>query len=42
MAIILTVGNQINTGGEGNSQAAGFSLDALLKLEEVSSSKKLA
>ena len=36
MAIILTVGNQINTGGEGNSQAAGFSLDALLKLEEVS------
>jgi hypothetical protein len=38
MAIILTVGNQINTGGEGNSQAAGFSLDALLKLEEVSSS----
>jgi len=35
MAIILTVGNQINTGGEGNSQAAGFSLDALLKLDEA-------
>jgi len=41
MAIILTVGNQINTGGEGNSQAAGFSLDALLKLEEVSVQKML-
>ena len=35
MAIILTVGNQINTGGEGDSQAAGFSLDALLKLDEA-------
>ena len=42
MAIILTVGNQINTGGEGNSQAAGFSLDALLKLEEVSTQKMLS
>jgi hypothetical protein len=35
MAIILTVVNQINTGGEGNV-ALGFSLDALLKLNEVS------
>ena len=34
LAIILTVGNQINTGGEGNL-AAGFSLDALLKLDEA-------
>ena len=34
MAIILTLGNQINTGGTGN-MAAGFSLDALLKLDEV-------
>lgn len=34
MAMILTLVNQINTGGEGN-EAAGFSLDALLKLNEV-------
>jgi hypothetical protein len=36
MGFILTVGNQINTGGTGNV-AAGFSLDALLKLDEVRS-----
>ena len=35
MAMILTVGNQINTGGSGNL-AAGFTLDALSKLNEVS------
>jgi Formin Homology 2 Domain len=35
MAMILTVVNQINTGGEGNV-AMGFTLDALLKLNEVS------
>jgi hypothetical protein len=35
MAMILTVVNQINTGGEG-TMAMGFSLDALLKLNEVS------
>jgi formin 2 len=35
MAMILTVVNQINTGGEGN-MAIGFNLDALLKLNEVS------
>ncbi len=35
MAMILTIVNQINTGGTGNL-AAGFSLDALLKLNEVS------
>eukprot|EP00978_Attheya_sp_CCMP212_P042398 scaffold257793_cov35-Attheya_sp.AAC.1 len=34
MGFILTVGNQINTGGTGNV-AAGFSLDALLKLDEA-------
>jgi len=34
MATILTLVNQINTGGEGN-EAQGFSLDALLKLNEV-------
>lgn len=34
MAVILTIGNQINTGGDGN-MAEGFSLDALLKLNEV-------
>jgi len=34
MAIILTIGNQINTGGDGN-MAAGFTLDALLKLNEA-------
>jgi hypothetical protein len=34
MAMILTVVNEINTGGEGN-MAVGFSLDALLKLNEV-------
>ena len=33
-AMILTVGNQINTGGSGNV-AAGFNLEALLKLDEV-------
>jgi Formin Homology 2 Domain len=35
LAMILTVVNQINTGGEGN-EAHGFTLDALLKLSEVS------
>lgn len=35
MAMILTVVNQINTGGEGHL-AMGFTLDALLKLNEVS------
>ncbi len=35
MAVILTIGNQINTGGDGN-MAEGFTLDALLKLNEVS------
>jgi hypothetical protein len=35
MAMILTVVNQINTGGEGK-MAMGFTLDALLKLNEVS------
>lgn len=35
MAMILTVVNQINTGGEGTA-ALGFTLDALLKLNEVS------
>jgi Formin Homology 2 Domain len=35
MAVILTVVNQINTGGEGKV-AMGFTLDALLKLNEVS------
>jgi hypothetical protein len=34
MAMILTLVNQINTGGDGNL-AVGFSLDALLKLNEV-------
>ncbi len=34
MAMILTIVNQINTGGSGNL-AAGFTLDALLKLNEV-------
>jgi Mg2+ and Co2+ transporter CorA len=34
MAVILTVVNQINTGGEGN-MAIGFTLDALLKLNEA-------
>ncbi|KAL3923123.1 MAG: hypothetical protein SGILL_001834 [Bacillariaceae sp.] len=34
MAVILTVVNQINTGGEGN-KAMGFTLDALLKLNEA-------
>lgn len=34
MAMILTVVNHINTGGSG-ALAAGFSLDALLKLNEV-------
>jgi formin 2 len=40
MAIILTVVNQINTGGEGK-MAMGFTLDALLKLNEVSYAKTL-
>lgn len=35
MATILTLVNQINTGGEEDKEAAGFSLDALLKLNEV-------
>lgn len=35
MAMILMLGNQINTGGSG-SMAHGFTLDALLKLDEVS------
>jgi formin 2 len=34
MAMILTLVNEINTGGDGNV-AIGFSLDALLKLNEV-------
>eukprot|EP00934_Nitzschia_sp_Nitz4_P006014 Nitzschia sp. Nitz4//scaffold124_size66437//25636//38731//NITZ4_006111-RA/size66437-processed-gene-0.6-mRNA-1//1//CDS//3329534552//6004//frame0 len=34
MAVILTVVNQINTGGEGK-MAMGFTLDALLKLNEA-------
>jgi len=33
--IILTLVNEINTGGDGNG-AAGFTLDTLLKLNEVS------
>ena len=36
MAMILTLVNQINTGGDGN-EAEGFTLDALLKLNEVRS-----
>ncbi len=36
MAMILMLGNQINTGGSGN-MAQGFTLDALLKLDEVGS-----
>jgi hypothetical protein len=35
MGMILTLVNQINTGGDGN-EAAGFTLDALPKLNEVS------
>lgn len=35
MAMILMLGNQINTGGSGRI-AHGFTLDALLKLDEVS------
>ena len=38
MAMILTLVNQINTGGDGN-MALGFNLDALLKLQEVSMGK---
>lgn len=34
MAMILMLGNQINTGGSGR-MAHGFTLDALLKLDEV-------
>jgi Formin Homology 2 Domain len=40
MAMILTVVNQINTGGEGKL-AMGFTLDALLKLNEVRSILKI-
>jgi hypothetical protein len=40
MAVILTIGNQINTGGDGN-MAEGFTLDALLKLNEVSFHRSL-
>lgn len=40
VAIILTIVNQINTGGVGNADA-GFTLDALLKLNEVSGKKQL-
>lgn len=36
MAMILMLGNRINTGGTGN-MAHGFTLDALLKLDEVCS-----
>jgi Formin Homology 2 Domain len=36
MGMILTLVNQINTGGDGN-EAAGFTLDALAKLNEVRS-----
>lgn len=39
MAMILMLGNQINTGGSG-SMAHGFTLDALLKLDEVSHLRK--
>jgi formin 2 len=35
MAMVLSLVNQINTGGDGKL-AAGFTLDALLKLDEVS------
>lgn len=35
MATILVLVNQINTGGEEDKMAEGFSLDALLKLNEV-------
>ena len=35
MAVILTVVNQINTGGDGH-MAKGFTLEGLLKLNEVS------
>jgi hypothetical protein len=35
MAMILTLVNEINTGGDGK-MAVGFSLDALLKLNDVS------
>jgi len=40
MAMILTLVNEINTGGDGTA-AFGFSLDALLKLNEVSASGML-
>lgn len=40
MAMILTVVNQINTGGEEANMAMGFTLDALLKLNEVSVAKR--
>lgn len=35
MGMILMLGNKINTGGSGK-EAAGFTIDTLLKLEEVS------
>lgn len=35
MALILTLVNEINTGGDGK-EVIGFTLDALLKLNEVS------
>lgn len=37
LAIILTLVNEINTGGDDGNAAIGFSLEALLKLNEVSS-----
>lgn len=36
LAMILTLVNTINTGGEGKGSAQGFNLDGLLKLNEVS------
>ena len=35
LAMILTLVNTINTGGEGKNMAQGFTLDGLLKLNEV-------
>lgn len=40
MNLILTLGNLINSGGEGNL-ARGFTLDALLKLNEVSEIRRM-
>jgi hypothetical protein len=39
LAIILTLVNEINTGGDGKG-ATGFSLDTLLKLDEVSHGRR--